>query len=183
MKKLYFFIAALAVSVAFTSCGNSKKQSDESSATELAAQKIDVSKALYVEEILKNAEQEVGKEITLKGFVTHTCKHSGRRCFVMGNDQKTSIRVEARGNIGGFNRELIGSELVIKGVLKENKLTKEYIDQAEEELKEKQGKEGNGETCDAELSNIENMRKWMKENNKDYYSIYFVEGTDYEVVE
>ena len=177
MKKLYFFIAALAVSVAFTSCGNSKKQSDESSATELAAQKIDVSKALYVEEILKNAEQEVGKEITLKGFVTHTCKHSGR------NDQKTSIRVEARGNIGGFNRELIGSELVIKGILKENKLTKEYIDQAEEELKEKQGKEGNGETCDAELSNIENMRKWMKENNKDYYSIYFVEGTDYEVVE
>ena len=101
----------------------------------------------------------------------------------MGNDQKTSIRVEARGNIGGFNRELIGSELVIKGILKENKLTKEYIDQAEEELKEKQGKESNGETCDAELSNIENMRKWMKENNKDYYSIYFVEGTDYEVVE
>lgn len=44
-------------------------------------------------------------------------------------------------------------------------------------------KESNGETCDAELSNIENMRKWMKENNKDYYSIYFVEGTDYEVVE
>lgn len=166
MKKLYFFIAALAVSVAFTSCGNSKKQSEETSTTELVAQKIDASKALYVEEILKNAEQEVGKEITLKGFVTHTCKHSGRRCFVMGNDQKTSIRVEARGNIGGFNRELIGSELVIKGI-----------------LKEKQGKEGNGETCDAELSNIENMRKWMKENNKDYYSIYFVEGTDYEVVE
>ena len=183
MKKLYFFIAALAVSVAFTSCRNSKKQSEKTSTTEQVAQKIDASKALYVEEILKNAENEVGKEITLKGFVTHTCKHSGRRCFVMCNDQKTSIRVEARGHIGGFNRELIGSELVIKGILKENKLTKEYIDQAEEELKEKQGKESNGETCDAELSNIENMRKWMKENNKDYYSIYFVEGTDYEVVE
>lgn len=183
MKKLYFFIAALAVSMAFTSCGNSKKQSEESSTAGQVNQALDVSKALYVEEILKNAEKEVGKEITLKGFVTHTCKHSGRRCFVMGNDQKTSIRVEAIGNIGGFNRELIGSELVIKGILRENKLTKEYIDQAEEELKEKQGKESNGETCDAELSNIENMRKWMKENNKDYYSIYFVEGTDYEVVE
>ena len=55
MKKLYFFIAALAVSVAFTSCGNSKKQSEEASTTEQVAQKIDASKALYVEEILKNA--------------------------------------------------------------------------------------------------------------------------------
>ena len=183
MKKLYFFIVCLTVGTAFASCGNSRKQSEESSTTEQVDQKIDASKALYVEEILKNAEKEVGKEITLKGFVTHTCKHSGRRCFVMGNDQKTSIRVEAKGNIGGFNRELIGSELVIKGILKENKLTKEYIDQAEEELKGKQGQESDGEICDAELSNINNMRKWMKENNKDYYSVYYVEGTDYEIIE
>ena len=184
MKKLYFFIAALAVSVAFTSCRNSKNQSDKTSPTAKVDQKIDPSKALYVEEILKNSENEVVKEITLKGFVTHTCKHSGRRCFVMGNDQKTSIRVEARGNIGGFNRELIGSELVIKGILKENKLTKEYIDQAEEELKEKQGKaEGNGETCDAEMNNIQSMREWMKANNKDYYSIYYIDGTEYVVAE
>ena len=183
MRKLYFFVVCLTVGMAFTSCGNSKKQSEESSTTEQVAQGIDVSKASYVEEILQNAEKEVGKEITLKGFVTHTCKHSGRRCFVMGNDQKTSIRVEARENIGGFNRELIGSELVIKGVLKENKLTKEYIDQAEEELKGKQRQESDGEICDAELSNINNMRKWMKENNKDYYSVYYVEGTDYEIIE
>lgn len=54
----------------------------------------------------------------------------------------------------------------------------------EEELMEKQGKEeGNGETCDAEMNNIQNMRAWMKANNKDYYSIYYVDGTDYEVVE
>lgn len=182
MKKLYFLMVVLAFSLSFTSCGNSNKQSDES-ATAQVASKMDVSKAMYVEEILQHAEQEVGKEILLKGFVTHTCKHSGRRCFVMGNDQKTSIRVEAKGNIGGFNRELIGSELVIKGILKENKLTKEYIDQAEEELNEQKGKEGNGETCESELNNIKGMREWMKANNKDYYSIYYVDGTDYEVVE
>ena len=183
MKKLYYLMAVLAVSVAFTSCGNSKKQAETTSASEQVSPEMDVNKALYVEEILQQAEQKVGKEILLKGFVTHTCKHSGRRCFVMGNDQKTTIRVEAKGNIGGFNRELIGSELVIKGLLKENKLTKEYMDQAEEELKEKKGKEGNGETCDSELKNISGMREWMKANNKDYYSIYYVDGTDYEVVE
>ena len=64
------------------------------------------------------------------------------------------------------------------------KRQKEYIDQAEEELREKQGKsEGDGETCDAEMSNIKNMREWMKANNKDYYSVFYLDGTDYEVIQ
>ena len=51
-------------------------------------------------------------------------------------------------------------------------------------MKEKQGKaEGNGETCDAEMNNIQSMREWMKTNNKDYYSIYYIDGTEYEVAE
>ena len=183
MKKLYFIIAGLALGMSFVSCGNSKKQSESASAAEQVSQKVDVEHAMYVEDILKNAEKEVGKEVTLKGFVTHTCKHSGRRCFVMGRDQKTSMRVEAKGNIGGFNRELIGSELIIKGILRENKLTEEYIDQAEEELKEKQGKGEDSETCQTELNNLTSMREWMKANHKNYYSIYYLEGTDYELVE
>jgi hypothetical protein len=26
------------------------------------------------------------------------------------------------------------------------------------------------------------MRKWMKEHGKDYYSIFFMEGIDYDIV-
>lgn len=183
MKKMIYVMAA-ALIIGTSACGGNKKTS-ESAQTELTESRaVDLDKALYVEEILKDAEAKVGKEVTVKGFITHTCKHSGRRCFVMGNDQKTSVRVEAKGNIGGFNRELVGSEVAIKGILRENRLTKEYIAQAEEELKEKQSKsEGNGETCDAEMNNINSMREWMKENNKDYYSIFYIDGTDYEVVE
>lgn len=184
MKKLVFvFVVALFIGA--TACSNVNKKSTESSQTEqVLSGKIEADKALYVEEILKSAENQVGKEVVLKGFITHTCKHSGRRCFVMGNDQKTSVRVEAKGNIGGFNRELIGSEVIIKGILRENRLTKEYLAQAEEEIKEKQGKsETDGESCDAEMNNIASMKEWMKPNNKDYYSIYYIDGTDYEVVE
>ena len=143
MKKLFFIVAAACLLTA-TSCVNNNKKSETSQEQPTAA--LSASEAKYVEDILKDAEKNVDKEVVLKGFITHTCKHSGRRCFVMGKDQKTSVRVEAKGNIGGFNRELIGSEVIIKGILRENRLTKEYIDQAEEELKEKQGKaEGNGE--------------------------------------
>ena len=165
MKKLFFIVAAACLLTA-TSCVNNNKKSETSQEQPTAA--LSASEAKYVEDILKDAEKNVDKEVVLKGFITHTCKHSGRRCFV----------------IGGFNRELIGSEVIIKGILRENRLTKEYIDQAEEELKEKQGKaEGNGETCDAEMNNIQSMREWMKANNKDYYSIYYIDGTEYEVAE
>lgn len=181
MKKLFFIVAAACLLTA-TSCVNNNKKLETSQEQPTAA--LSANEAKYVEDILKDAEKNVDKEVVLKGFITHTCKHSGRRCFVMGKDQKTSVRVEAKGNIGGFNRELIGSEVIIKGILRENRLTKEYIDQAEEELKEKQGKaEGNGETCDAEMNNIQSMREWMKANNKDYYSIYYIDGTEYEVAE
>lgn len=183
MGKLVLFVVAVAASVAFTSCEYTKMQSKEKSTIEKSAQKTDVSKVSYVEDVLKNAKKEAGKKIMLKGFVTRICKHTGRRCIVMGNDQKTSIRVEAGGNISRFNNELIGSEVVIKGILKENRFTKEDLDKKEEELKVKLEKENNDGTYDAELNNLNNMRKWMKENNKNYYSEYIVEGIDYEVVE
>ena len=93
-------------------------------------------------------------------------------------------RVEAKGDIGGFNRELIGSDIVVKGVLRENKLSKEYIDQMEKEVNDKKAQEtGSAESCESEMNNIKAMREWMKANNKDAYSIYYVDGMSYEVAE
>ncbi len=175
---IYVLVAALSVSLA--ACTSNKKKNVES--TEQQEVALSVDKAVCLEDLLANAEANVGKEVTLRGVITHTCKHSGRRCFIAGKDQKTTIRVEAKGNIGGFNRELIGSEVVVKGTLRENRLTKEYLAQMEEDLNDKQGKE-NAETCESELKNIEGMREWMKANNKDFYSVYYMDGLEYEVVE
>lgn len=178
-KYVYLCIVLLALNL--TACGNSSKQSRTA---ETDTTTVTSAQAQYVEDLLATAESNVGKEITLRGFITHTCKHSGKRCFVVGKDQKTSIRVEAKGHIGGFNRELIGSEVLIKGTLRENRLTKEYIDQMEKDINEKKiSDNGSEESCDAETNNIASMRQWMKENNKEFYSIYYVDGTDYEVVE
>lgn len=180
MKKyVYLFVALLGMNL--TACSHSSKKATAEAADTTA---VSTSQAQYVEDLLATADTNVGKEITLRGFITHTCKHSGKRCFVAGKDQKTSIRVEAKGEIGGFNRELIGSEVLIKGILRENRLTKEYIDQMEEAIREKKVKDdGSAESCDAETANIAGMRQWMKDNGKDFYSIYYVDGTSYEVVE
>lgn len=179
MKKLFLLTLILAF---MASCGNKQAGQDQQQETEKTATN-DV-KAYKLDSLLKDADQLIDKTVTVRGFVTHTCKHSGKRCFIVGDDPNTSFRVEAKGEIGGFNRELIGSELAITGIVKERRMTKEYIAQYEEEVNEKKAKEdGSAETCEAELKNIQGMREWMKANNKDYYSIYYMDGEKYDVIE
>ncbi|MDR2038977.1 MAG: hypothetical protein LBQ60_13725 [Bacteroidales bacterium] len=179
MKQIIIVFAALMmISV---SCNNAKQssagQADIKSATE-TVQWIDVDTLLSV------AESHINKPIIVHGFVTHTCKHAGKRCFITGEDQKYTIRVEAKGDIGGFNRELVGSKLSINGILKERRLTQTEIADMESGVNEKMKKEdGSAETCAAELANINQMKDWMKEHGKDYYSIYFIDGTNYEVLD
>nr|WP_321453486.1 hypothetical protein [uncultured Carboxylicivirga sp.] len=173
MKKV-LLMALVVMSVA---CQN-KTKNDNSQQDQAEA------KVMVVDHLLANAETMVNKEITVQGHVTHTCKHSGKRCFIVGDDANLSIRVEAGGDIQGFNRELVGNTIAVKGILKERRLSEEYIAQWEEKVKAKEAKEdGSAETCSAEMNNISNMRNWMEENNKDYYSIYFVNGLSYEVVD
>lgn len=167
--------------VLLASCSNKQTNQTQQQTGDTAVADV---QAYKLDSLLSVADQLTDKTVTVRGFVTHTCKHSGKRCFIVGDDQKTSFRVEAKGDIGGFNRELIGSELAITGVVKERRLTKEYIDQYEEQVNEKKAKEdGSAETCQAELNNIQGMREWMKSNNKDYYSIYYMDGEKYDVIE
>lgn len=178
MKKL--LVLSLTVAL-LTACGSKTEQK----VTEQTSTSVSSSlPTLDVEKVLATGENLLDKEIILKGVITHTCKHSGKRCFVVGADGKTSLRVEAKGNIGGFNKELVGSEVAITGILKGNKLTKEYIDQQEKDVNFKKVKEdGSAESCEIELNNIANMKKWMADNNKDFYIVYYVDGLSYDVVE
>ncbi|QZT37390.1 hypothetical protein K5X82_00510 [Halosquirtibacter xylanolyticus] len=164
------------------SCCDKEKEKKKDSCCD---KKKSVSSEVYtLESLMSNAESLVNKQVQVKGNVLHTCKHSGRRCFLAGDDEKVSIRVEAGGKIKGFNQELVGSEIIVTGMMKERRLTKEYIEQYEHELKEKQHKEdGSAESCAAENNNLTKMRSWMKEHNKDYYAIYFIQGEDYETVQ
>ena len=166
MKKILFLAAALLTMAACNNKSAEQQRAGQEENVEAHASEVPVYK---LDSLLKVADRMVDQTVTVRGFVTHTCKHSGKRCFIVGDDPNTSFRVEAGGEIGGFNRELTGSE---------------YIDQYEEEVNEKKHKEdGSAETCQAELNNINEMREWMKAHNKDYYSIYYMDGERYEVIE
>ncbi|PVX52198.1 hypothetical protein C7377_0504 [Balneicella halophila] len=177
MKKTVFLLGLVMVFFACNSKTDSSKE-NENVNEELKVQTID--------EVVANTERNVGNTIFVKGLVTHTCEHSGRRCFIENDDESLSLRIDAGGDIKSFSKELAGSIIAVKGTLEENRLTNEYIDEYEAKVKAKEKEEDieeGGEHCSAEISNIIKMRKWMKDNNKDYYPVYYITGESYEVVE
>ena len=169
MKQLFLF--AVLVSTFFACSGNQKQTN-----TTVAP--------IALEQLLATADKQLNDTVTVVGYVTHTCKQSGKKCFIVGESKGISLRVEAQGEIQTFSPELIGSKLAITGTLKEEQLSKESIDEMENAVKLKQVNEtATVEACETELSNISDMRKWMKEHNKDYYSIYYMDGYKYEVLD
>lgn len=177
MKQIILFF--ILVALAFTSCTNTgKKQNVQATDANTATAETIVYDADTLYAVAKSLVDQL---ITVKGYVTHTCKHSGKRCFITGDSQQFSIRVEAKGDIGGFNRELTGTQLVIEGVLRERRLTQTEIADMEMDVNErmKQVEDGTAETCEAEMANINEMREWMESQGKDYYAIYYIDGLDY----
>ncbi|MFV0505825.1 MAG: hypothetical protein ACK5L5_03810 [Bacteroidales bacterium] len=182
MRRNLLVIACIAA-IALYSCENKSGSQKEDSKQETSQQSTSV-QTFKVDDLMEEAPMFIDKEIKLVGDVTHTCKHSGKRCFLEGEKESYTVRVEAGGDIGGFNRELVGNTICVDGVLKERRLTKEYIDQWEEKVKEKEQKEdGSAESCQAEMSNIDKMRQWMADNDKEYYSIFYVDGKSYDIVD
>ena len=172
MKSLFFsllFCGSLLLSTAIA-------KGNESVTTSNASAKP----AQSVAKLLSSASGLVNQTVVVSGIVDHVCKHSGKRCFIADEIDDVSIRVEAKGEIKGFNKELVGSTIVMTGVLRENKLSKAKIEEMESNARQKN--EGQ-DHCSTELNNVLNMKKWMKDNNKDFYSIYYIEGASYDVID
>jgi hypothetical protein len=179
MKKNFLLCLVI---FALTACNNSgaKKQTATKTDTETLAS---ATPALTIDSLLTQAENLVDKPVRVTGHVTHTCKHSGRRCFIVNDSKEVSIRVEAKGKIGGFNRELIGTAIDVEGILREKRYSTDDIDNLQKAIDEKRVKnDGSEELCNAETANVRRMRKWMAAHGKDYYATYYVDGQDYREV-
>ncbi|MEZ5073158.1 MAG: hypothetical protein R2751_19985 [Bacteroidales bacterium] len=85
-------------------------------ATEEAPERVVV--AATVEELLSNPADFEGKEVAVQGMVTHVCRHGGQKCFIVGEDGETQIRIVPGGDIDEFKVELEGSTVAFKGVFK-----------------------------------------------------------------
>lgn len=184
MKK-FILLSLFISSIILTSCGSKDTTNKvDNSTTNNASQEISNLPTLEIEDVYMKGDSLLDQDVIVTGTVTHTCKHAGKKCFLVGKDGKATLRVEAKGDIGGFNKELVGSQLTIKGKLRGNKLSKEYIDQQEKLVNDQiASKAKTEENCQVELNNFATMKQWMQDNNKEFYIVYYMDGESFDVVE
>ena len=112
MRKTIY--AALLLSVAglmsLTSCGSSSK----TDSTSVAADTVAVSS---VDDILAKTDSLVGKTVQVEGVCTHICQHGGKKIFLMGSDDNSTIRVDAGEKIGSFPKDAVNSVVVVTGTV------------------------------------------------------------------
>ena len=172
------FLALIAVSL--FGCYNNQKKSDQN---ENAAQQVvneDVS-TVEVSSLLADAEAYDGKEVFLTGTVVHVCKHSGKRLHLMAADEKTKIRIEA-GDIGKFDRELEGSNIIAKGIFRREVIDEAYLAKWAGELG-KEGEHKSHEEQEEEKGKMKKYREMMKETEDGYLENFWVDGISFETVE
>ena len=182
MKKSLLLLLSLVV---LFSCTNQTKQKKEDKSAELAV--------LTVDELQSQGNELVGKEVLVKGTVTHVCKEAGARCFIMGSNEDVSIRIEA-GKIGSFSQDQIGNDIQVRGILQEVQLTEE--DLSEMEKSAAAGESANKDhalghdatamhTVDGgkhdslnQTKKLEEMNQKLAESKEGYMPVYYLDGIE-----
>lgn len=196
MKTKAILIAAVAVLIfSFAACGNKQAKKVESETTSGQV----TSSAMEIDSLLSDADALAGKEVTIEGVCTHTCKHGATKIFLMGSDDTQTIRVEA-GKLGSFSSKCVNAIVRVTGILKEQRVDEAYLQNWEAKLKtQAQEKHGDSEAgCDSEKKargekantaegRIADFRAKIADRKaktgKDYLSFYYVEADSYEVQE
>ena len=192
MKANRFFVAVALVSFAFAgvSCGNKQKNNEQEVVAEATAS------ALEIDDLLQNAEELVGQNVTIEGVCTHACKHGATKIFLMGSDDTKTIRVEAC-ELGAFDTKCVNSIVRVEGVLKEDRIDEAYLQNWEATLTDAQKQHGDssagcdtekkarGEQANTPAARIADFRKKIAEREaatgKNYLSFYHVDATSYEI--
>lgn len=182
MKKSVLILLSLAM---LFSCINQSKSKKDAKSAELVV--------LTVDEIQTKGKDLIGKEVVVKGTVTHVCKESGARCFVMGSTEDVSIRIEA-GKIGSFSQEQMGSDIQVRGILQEVKL--DEADLAEMEKSAAAGESANighalgqdapgmhsvvGGNKDSinQAEKLAEMNRKLAESKEGYVPVYYLDGIE-----
>ncbi len=135
---------------------------------------------------LSQADSLIEKPVLIEGTVLHTCKHGGKRMFLVDGNDSVSVEVTAGPSITKFDEKLIGSRVRVTGILKEERIDAKYLNEWENEVKKPEANHNAGvhtgakghEDQDAndKLQQIEALRKDLKNSGKDHLSNFSIEA-------
>ncbi|MFA5727645.1 MAG: OB-fold nucleic acid binding domain-containing protein, partial [Saccharofermentanaceae bacterium] len=83
----------------------------------------------------RQADTLVNKAVIIEGTVLHTCKHGGKRMFIVDGTDSIRVEITAGEKITKFDESLIGSRVKVYGTLKEERIDAKYLNEWEAEVK------------------------------------------------
>ena len=176
MKKGLFSILIISVFF-FVSCNQGNEESGEikSDTAFLTVLTFDTS-----------AYQFVDKPVIIEGTVLHTCKHGGKRMFLVDGTDSVRVEITAGPDVTMFEESLIGTRVRVSGTLKEERIDEKYLNEWENEVKQPvenhdagihtgaKGHEDQG--TQEKLDQINSLREDLKSSGNDHLSFYSIEA-------
>ena len=181
-KSIYYFFILFILAVAACSTGNQGNDKKTS---------IDTVK-VNVASFLSQADTLVNKPVIIEGTVLHTCKHGGKRMFLVDGNDSVSVEVTAGEKITKFDESLIGGRVRVTGLLKEERIDTKFLNEWENEVK-KPGENHNvgvhtgakgheDQDANDKLEQIKAYREELKSSGKDHLSFYSIEAGKFEEI-
>jgi len=107
------FTATLALILFSCNFASNKKLTTGTQADETGQ----VATAVEVDSLVANPNIYLDQTVNVKGLVVHTCKHSGKKMFLVGSDKNKFVKVIAGPDISRFDQSLEGEIVVATGKL------------------------------------------------------------------
>ncbi len=124
MKNLLILLSIVILSGACNTSTNNETDSSRSNSPIV----------LSIGEFYDNPDNYTGKEVTIRGLVTHVCKHGGQKLFIENEEDNGSLRIDVGENISEFDIQMEGSVIEFTGIIYQ--MNEEFVVAAEEELAE-----------------------------------------------
>ncbi len=131
----------------------------------------------------------VEQPVWIEGTVYHTCKHGGKRMFLVDGSDSIMVQVTTGPAIAKFDESLVGSRIKVLGILKEERIDDKYLNEWEAEVKEPKAEEGTGlhtgekghedHSAEDKLAQISALREELKQSGKPHLSYYSIEAISF----
>ena len=153
-------------------CGTEEEDAKTTDSTSIS--EVEAPPIINVGDFDSIAADFIDKKVQVKGIVDHVCKHGGKKLFLVDDEGDVHVESEER-----FNDSIMGSEIIVTGVVREFRVDEAYCSQMEEDnIKSHSEGQTSEELFNRKKEHIAFYRDSMKTagvNHLSYYSLEFIE--------
>jgi hypothetical protein len=151
-----------------------------------------------VAEIFTQGDKPFDQVVEVEGFPVSVCKRDGKKAWIRDIDPeaKGTLRVECVGDMKPFDQTSVGQTIVVRGILRENRLDAAYFDEWEASLAANEnagepedlkggcsGDCGAKASADKTRSRIAALRSQLEKSPVGYLSSVWIDGIEWRAVD